>query len=534
MPYGGSTAPGVPGIDVPLNEEDQAAVDAAKAGVNYRAPTDTSQIDAAGQRAKDLYEQFLRERQSSGNFSANDVLAGKESYAGDVNFQAPGAIERVDTKNRDVTLSPTAQGVSARDVTPVNLGNAMTVNGARIDQAQISQVRSDQTAYLQALKDRMEGRAPSVAEAQQARALQGIADQQTALAGQAHGNQGVFARREAMRNISTEQGKAAMDKALLRATESAGAAGQVGAALQGLRGADQDVAIQQAGLEQGAGLANQSAVNARTLAQGQIEADIATGNANRNLQGQTTTAQAQNQRDVDVAAVEAANQNRGLAAATTDATGANTRAMDVAKTQADVDAANRNRLQGVEARAADRTTNVNTTNSANQLTANSQNVAEKQGLASDTITANQQPGATAGATAGVQQVDKDRAAGIAKNDRDNETKLIGGVIGGLATAGAALSDKRAKTDIKKDSAKDQAAFLDALEEVSYRYKDPSDGRSEEHGILAQDLEKSKIGRSVVRVGPDGRKRVDTAALTMAMAGVLAQVAREARRGRKAA
>src|SRR5262249_49852372 len=110
------------------------------------------------------------------------------------------------------------------------------------------------------------------------------------------------------------------------------------------------------------------------------------------------------------------------------------------------------------------------------------------------------------------------------------------LMSSLLSAGAALgvtllSDRRAKTEIRKESDRDVDDFLGALEAYSYRYKEPgSPGAAEgtQHGPMAQDLEKSAIGRSVVRTGPDGAKRVDTDRLTLALAGVLARVAKEAR------
>lgn len=70
------------------------------------------------------------------------------------------------------------------------------------------------------------------------------------------------------------------------------------------------------------------------------------------------------------------------------------------------------------------------------------------------------------------------------------------------------SDERAKKAMKA---------IDEAPGYSYDYKDP-DAMGATHGrqfgVMAQDLEKTPAGRSVVREGPQGQKMVDTSRLTM--------------------
>ncbi len=86
--------------------------------------------------------------------------------------------------------------------------------------------------------------------------------------------------------------------------------------------------------------------------------------------------------------------------------------------------------------------------------------------------------------------------------------LLGGVIGGV---GAAMgSDKNMKKDVK-DSSKDVNKFLDALSSKKYKYKDDSEAGTapgQRYGIMAQDLEKSPMGKSFVQE-INGNKMVDT-------------------------
>ncbi len=90
-----------------------------------------------------------------------------------------------------------------------------------------------------------------------------------------------------------------------------------------------------------------------------------------------------------------------------------------------------------------------------------------------------------------------------------QANLLGGIAQG---AGAAYgkSDKNAKKNIK-ESSKDVQKFLDALSAKKYEYKDTSEAGTapgQRYGIMAQDLEKSPMGKSFVQE-INGHKMVDT-------------------------
>ncbi len=100
------------------------------------------------------------------------------------------------------------------------------------------------------------------------------------------------------------------------------------------------------------------------------------------------------------------------------------------------------------------------------------------------------------------------------------------MLGPLATV---LSDERTKTDISPlDSL---AEHLRAAPGYRYRYKDGfGEDPSHEHaGPMAQDLEKSPFGKTIVRRGQDGLRRVDTSRLTLvnhaALAGMRSELDR---------
>jgi len=85
------------------------------------------------------------------------------------------------------------------------------------------------------------------------------------------------------------------------------------------------------------------------------------------------------------------------------------------------------------------------------------------------------------------------------------------LISGIGTTAAAASDERVKEDIRpaSGSADEIEAFLGALKGYDYKYKDSKHGTGDKTGIMAQDLEKSKIGKTMVDQAPDGTKMVDT-------------------------
>lgn len=93
-------------------------------------------------------------------------------------------------------------------------------------------------------------------------------------------------------------------------------------------------------------------------------------------------------------------------------------------------------------------------------------------------------------------------------------------LGGTAlTAGAMLSDQRAKEDI---SPFDASEFLDSLTGYKYKYKDKKNGDGEHVGPMAQDLEKTAVGSSMVEEGPEG-KLVNTGKASMAALAGLADL-----------
>lgn len=77
---------------------------------------------------------------------------------------------------------------------------------------------------------------------------------------------------------------------------------------------------------------------------------------------------------------------------------------------------------------------------------------------------------------------------------------------GMAVDMGNMSDERVKKDVKPGEEKVRA-FLDALSPHIYKYKDKTDGEGEHLSVMAQELEKSDLGKEFVKETPRG-KRVD--------------------------
>ena len=166
---------------------------------------------------------------------------------------------------------------------------------------------------------------------------------------------------------------------------------------------------------------------------------------------------------------------------------------------------------------ADRIQAARLANAGNTLTASGQTIARDAGLRSDALDASE----------AITNVTRNGLT-VGTANLDRKQKSDDAFTGSTAAAGAAIytkSDAQDKKGIKRDSDSDIDDFIRSLESHTYRYKDQADGKGERHGPMAQELEQSEIGRSVVREGPTG-KMVDTNALTLALTGAVARMAKQ--------
>lgn len=123
-------------------------------------------------------------------------------------------------------------------------------------------------------------------------------------------------------------------------------------------------------------------------------------------------------------------------------------------------------------------------------------------------------------------------AGIATNNASNaaqdsyaraqaDNNMTGSMLQAGASLGAAylMSDEREKEEIEPF---DASEFLDSLIPKKYKYKDSRNGEGKFAGPMAQDLEKTEIGSSLVKDTPEG-KMVDTGRASMAALASLAHI-----------
>ena len=132
------------------------------------------------------------------------------------------------------------------------------------------------------------------------------------------------------------------------------------------------------------------------------------------------------------------------------------------------------------------------------------------------------------------------------NQQDTNARFLGSLAsstaamasGGGSGGASAASDKEAKTDIKEnkdDASKTISEFMDALKSYTYEYKKGAkqpEGKPNPEGevksVMAQDLEKTDLGKQMVTDTPDG-KVVDYA---QGMAPLLAAIAELNKRTKK--
>ena len=93
----------------------------------------------------------------------------------------------------------------------------------------------------------------------------------------------------------------------------------------------------------------------------------------------------------------------------------------------------------------------------------------------------------------------------------------------VAPVVAAFSDKNLKKNIKKAKDKDLMnpkeidGFLNDLYAYQYNYKDSNHGAGKQVGVMAQDLEKTQLGKQMVEDTPEGKQINAAKGLGLAMA-----------------
>jgi len=73
----------------------------------------------------------------------------------------------------------------------------------------------------------------------------------------------------------------------------------------------------------------------------------------------------------------------------------------------------------------------------------------------------------------------------------------------MGAGGALLSDEDMKK-MEEEQSQSIAKFLDTLQSYQFEYKNPKHGKGKKYGVMTQDLEKSKVGKAMVKDTDQGK------------------------------
>ncbi len=405
--------------------------------------------------------------------TAADGLAGVFGQKKTVSNFTADNVQDTTTAGNKAALASRLAGVDARQnqtmqaaqLAPASqMQAAQLAPAATIAQGPQDQFRAQQMNLAQQLGAGAAGHGPSAAQAQLKLATDRNMAQSLALALGARGGNQAGAMKQAQMQRAMIGQEAGAQSAALAAQEQQAAQQSLGQVLGAGRGADIGMATDQAGLQQqtnlqqgtmqqGANVANQAALNAQSLQQGTF-----------NQQANAANLQA---------GVDQQKQKDGLVQSYL----AQGMALDQAQQQAEIQQRQFN---------------------ASLLT---QQEAARQGIALQNSAAQGQAAGTAasafGTILGAAATMSDRR--VKTDVRRGERKL--GELLSLST-----SDERAKEDVK-EAARPLGELLGAAGAHDYRYKEPGKalcGHGRFVSPMAQELEATEIGRSMVKDTPNGK------------------------------
>lgn len=96
----------------------------------------------------------------------------------------------------------------------------------------------------------------------------------------------------------------------------------------------------------------------------------------------------------------------------------------------------------------------------------------------------------------------------ASNQIAQANRMSGFINNGVSAAGAYFSDERLKTNIKPVPKAELNEMKKHLKAFAFNYINDKYGKGDWIGVMAQDLEKSKLGRTVVVENEAGEKTID--------------------------
>jgi hypothetical protein len=428
-----------------------------------------------------------------------------------------------------------AERIARGDVADVTAGTTREALAAQLKRSDIadiqagkiapSEFRGTQQELLQALQAQAAGTAPSIAEMQAKRSGERALAQQLAMAAGATGSQASLARRQAARGQAQIGADIAATAAEARLAEQRSAQEQIGQVTSAAR--QQDIAVE----------TTQQDADLRAQMQNQgVDLDVFKTNLeSTNKVALANLAIRQADRDAKLRA-DMANQGVDLDVVKQNAAAGNAAALANLKAEtADLD-------RELKAAMGNQTVefDIIKTNAAANNTAAIANVEaalKKAGLDDAMTVAYMQNelGLTkieVDAALGKAKIAADMALGEAQIQAAKDTAALqaksaekAAGYGAIANLGvgvvAKYSDVNLKKNIKKRNIGEVLAgdkltdFLDNLETYNYNYKDEKHGEGDQTSIMAQDLEKSEIGKKAVIETPEG-KMVDYSKLLPAM------------------
>lgn len=448
---------------------------------------------------------------------------------------------------------------------------------AKYDTSNELAARSNQEGLVSGLQGAIAGTDPSVAAILLRQATDRNIANQYALAASSPGMSAGLAQRQAMMGAADLNSKAAADNAILRAKEITDARAQLAEVLGAQRTADINVATTQYTGEQGVNSDFAKAQNDRSNLNAQL---LNTSNIS-NASNDTNVSQsnAQNRTTVNTTAASLANaieianannretHNEKQADLINDAAKTNVGSLNSTNQFNATQLQQNNQYNAGQANTydynqANLTQDANKSNQKSYNDTNQFNATQLQQLneyntgqtndISKTNANNQtnvnQTNTTAQLTQ--QQIDALARQNAAKNAIDTSGQVITGQVG-LAEAQARAAEAQAKKDANttelwtklgtaivsdgrlkkniKPAEPDIAELLSAIEgrEKSFRYKDPTEpgtADGERFGLMAQDLERSRAGKALVRNTPRG-KVIDSSQAVMTALAALGHLAK---------
>lgn len=402
----------------------------------------------------------------------------------------PGATDTSVIDVRNINPNDPALQVQAAQVNPFAPINATQI--AAFDPAQAAQIQAGgnfnqamaaQSGLLGQLQGQAAGTAPSIADMQMQRGMEANLAATRAQLASARGGTNPLLARQTMQTSADIQAKTAQDAAMARLQEQMAAQQQLATVSGQARQQSFEEAAQQAQMQQQVNLANMQGNLQRAIAQGQITASEASQMYQAEVQRSMQNAQLQQQ-----AAIQNSNNflsamqmgiNRDLGVS----------GQYIGAQQFDASQLAAANQFNAQARAAQ------------QAQEQARNMAILQGAAQ-----------VGGMFAGMPSMPADPAKQQVPQTQGFASKSQAPLMYPQTTQGQPLqgppvtSDERLKTDIK-DASRDVKQFLSNMGAHKYSYKDDRHGKGRFVSPMAQELEKSDWGKSLV-VETDEGKKVD--------------------------